>query len=211
MARLTTVSLTVGSLAAGAVLATGVTGLALADGAASGTSSSTAATAPSSPSGDARARLNQPGEPMRHRPGPGGAMSHRAPGSEPLHGEVVVQADDGTITTERMIRGSVTAVSASSITVKADDGYTTTFAITEATKVHTGLPQRGQALDDKGTIADVSAGDFARVHGTVVGDTATATDLHAMTMEEAAQLDELRAQHEQLPRPHSPAPDTRNG
>ncbi len=133
------------------------------------------------------------------RGGPGGGMHgmRGGPGGEALHGEAVVKAPDGTISTVRQIQGSVTAVSADSITVEAEDGYSATFAVTSDTEVRTGLPQRdgsGPSTSTE-TIADVSVGDVARVGGTVDGSTATADHVHAMTAEEAATMEAQRQQH----------------
>ncbi len=192
MSRTRTVSLTVGSIALGAVLATGLTGLAQADD--SVTSTPSAASGQVQGLGDGArmgGRHDGPGG-MHGRPGMGG------PGGEALHGEFVVKAADGTITTMREVHGTVTAVSSSSITVKAEDGYSATFAIDEDTDVRTGLPDRNSAPDAESTdtIADVTVGDVARVHGSVSGSTATAEHVMAMSADEAAQMEALRQQHQ---------------
>lgn len=189
MSRTRTITLTLGSLAAGAVLATGVTGLALADDNAGSSSSSTQSTAPA----DA--------------PGMHGGRGHGGPGmlgairdavGEPIHGETVVKKDDGTFATVRHLHGTVTAVSADSITVKAEDGYTATFAIDADTVVRTGLPERGtDPSTSTSTIADVKVGDVAHVSGVVVGSTATADRVFSMTAAQAAQLEALRSAHQQ--------------
>lgn len=203
MSRTRTITLTLGSVAAGAILATGVTGLALADdqatpapSASSSAGATTDSTTPGGRGGDGRGMDGMRG---RHD-GPGGGMhGMRGPGplGEALHGELVVKADDGTISTVRQVRGTVTAVNATSITVEAEDGYTGTFAITADTEVRVGLPQRGaEAQASTSTISDVAVGDVAHVHGTVSGSTATASHVMAMTAEQAAELEALRAQHE---------------
>jgi hypothetical protein len=119
------------------------------------------------------------------------------PGGEALHGEAVVKSADGTISTVRQIQGSVTAVSADSITVEAEDGYSATFAVTSDTEVRTGLPQRDGSGPDASTetIAGVSVGDVAHVGGTVDGSSATADRIHAMTAAEAATMEAQRQQH----------------
>ncbi len=194
--RTRTITLTVGSIAAGALLATGVTGLAMADETTTpspSTSSQAGTLAPlSSDSAAGPSELRSEG---RHGGDHGGmdAGRHGGPMGEALHGEIVVKAEDGTITTERMVSGTVTAVSGTSITVKAEDGYVGTFAVNADTEVHTGLPQRGQA-PTTGSITDVSVGDVARVRGPVADGTATASDVHAMTAEQAAQLEQLHQQ-----------------
>jgi hypothetical protein len=134
------------------------------------------------------------------RDGRGGMHGMRGgPMGEALHGEFVVKAADGTISTVRQVQGTVTAVTSTSITVKAEDGYTSTFAVNADTEVRTGLPSRDRGTAETATqsIADVSVGDVARVHGTVSGDTATAAHLHAMTAEQAATLEAERQQHMQ--------------
>jgi len=200
MSRTRTITLTLGSVAAGAILATGVTGLALADdqstpapSASSSAGTTTDSTAPNGRGMDGRGMDGRHGGPR------GGMHGMRGPGplGEALHGELVVKADDGTISTVRQIRGTVTAVDGTSITVEAEDGYTSTFAITTDTEVRVGLPQRGMDPQaSTSTIADVAVGDVAHVHGTVSGSTATATHLMAMTAEQAAELEALRAQHQ---------------
>jgi len=197
MSRTRTITLTLGSLATGAILATGVTGLALADDATTPSPSSSS----SAPGSD-----TAPGTMGQHGPGDGGRGGHGGmhgmrggPMGEALHGEFVVKAEDGTISTIRQVQGTVTAVSSTSITVKAEDGYTATFAVNADTEVHTGLPGRDRAAADATTqaITDVTVGDVAHVHGTVAGDTATAEDVHAMTAEQAATMEAERQQHMQ--------------
>ncbi|MCX6432779.1 MAG: hypothetical protein NTX29_08315 [Actinobacteria bacterium] len=188
MSRTRTITLTVGSLAAGAVLATGITGLAMAaDSTPSPTGTSSAAAAvPGTPGGPHAGRQHLPGM----RGGPGG---------QALHGELVVKAADGTISTVRTINGTVTAVSSSSITVKADDGYSSTFSVTATTEVRVGAPDVTQGRPDPSAVStdaitDVTVGDVAHVDGTVTGSTATATEVHAMTPVEAAAMEQQRQQ-----------------
>ena len=109
--------------------------------------------------------------------GAAGAQAHdrggRGPGMDgrPVLSEAVVQLADGTYATVRSISGTVTAVSASSITVKASNGATRTFAVDASTTV----AKDGSAA----TIAGITVGDSVHVHGTVSGDTITATRVHA--------------------------------
>jgi hypothetical protein len=204
MSRTRTITLTLGSVAAGAILATGVTGLALADDqsnpaptASSSAGTTSDSTAPEARRGDGRG-MGGRGTDGRHDGSGRGMHGMRGPGAlgEALHSEAVVKAEDGTITTVRQIRGTVTAVSGTSITVKAEDGYSSTFAVTADTEVRIGLPQRGMdPSTSTDTMADVAVGDVAHVHGTVAGDTATATRLMAMSAEQAAELEAKRAEH----------------
>ena len=53
-----------------------------------------------------------------------------------LHGEFVVKKEGGAYQTVATQRGEVTAVSKDSITVKSEDGYSRTYAITEDTLVN---------------------------------------------------------------------------
>jgi hypothetical protein len=200
MSRTRTITLTLGSLAAGAMLATGVTGLALADDATT-PSPSSSSSAPGSETAPGTMGQRGPGGPGDGgRGGHGGMHGMRGgPMGEALHGELVVKAEDGTISTIRQVQGTVTAVSSTSITVKAEDGYTATFVVNADTEVHTGLPSRDRGAADATTqaITDVNVGDVAHVHGTVTGDTATAEDVHAMTAEQAATMEAERQQHMQ--------------
>ncbi len=78
---------------------------------------------------------------------------------------MVVTAKDGggyeTIATQK---GEMTAVSASSITVKSVDGYTKTYTVNSDTKVNR-----------DGKIADITTGETIRIRATVSDGTATAT------------------------------------
>ena len=70
---------------------------------------------------------------------------------------------DGTFQTVVEQRGTVGAVSSTSITVKSEDGFTQAYTVTADTKVAR-----------NGTIADIVTGDVVRVAGVRDGDTATA-------------------------------------
>ena len=102
---------------------------------------------------------------------------------------------------DQMIRGTVTAVSGDSISVKAEDGFAATFAVTAETEVHTGLPTRPAegtqpTPPTAGAIGDVAVGDVAMVSGTGEGSAVTADHIHAMTAAEAAQFEQDRADRE---------------
>ena len=64
--------------------------------------------------------------------------------------------------THDAIRGQVTAVSATSITVKAADNVSQTYTVNSSTKVHTRADGKGKA----GTISEVKSGDKVLVVGT---------------------------------------------
>ena len=57
------------------------------------------------------------------------------------HAEWVTKGDGNTYVTHEAILGEVTAVSATSITVKSTDGTSMTFAVTADTKVHQRQPK----------------------------------------------------------------------
>ena len=82
-----------------------------------------------------------------------------------LHGEFVVQTKDG-LKTVVLQKGSVTALSATSVTVKSTDGYTVTWTINDQTRVR----------KDKAAAAatDLKSGLVVRVVGPKDGSATTA-------------------------------------
>ncbi len=103
------------------------------------------------------------------RPGFGGK---RAPfgfgGVGPaLHGEFVAAKPGGGYQTVDIQQGQVTAVSASSITVKSADGFTKSYTVTASTLVDA----------QRDGIGSVKNGESVSVQATVDGGTATATDI----------------------------------
>ncbi|MEV4513993.1 DUF5666 domain-containing protein [Dactylosporangium sp. NPDC049525] len=99
-------------------------------------------------------------------PGAGGVRGG-AELSRALHGEFVVKDSSGKYVTQRLQSGTVTAVSATSITAKSEDGYESTFTVDATTKVNGGNSK----------IADVKTGDTVTVVGLVSGSTVTATTI----------------------------------
>ncbi|MTD56003.1 hypothetical protein [Amycolatopsis pithecellobii] len=77
-----------------------------------------------------------------------------------LHGDFTVE-DNGSYVTERMQTGEVTAVSATSITVRSKDSYTQTYAVDSSTR----------------KAGDPATGSTVTVVAKVSGDTATATGI----------------------------------
>ena len=71
-------------------------------------------------------------------------------------------AKTGAFVTHDAVRGVVTAVSASSVSVKAADGTTESFTVTSTTKVHA----KGDSKAHPGTIGQVKVGDRVGVVGT---------------------------------------------
>jgi Domain of unknown function (DUF5666) len=104
--------------------------------------------------GSSTAAPDQP----RHRGGPHGrAFGHL--GKHVLHGEFVVTGKHGKPVTLAVQRGVVTAVSAESITLKSDDGFTATYAVTADTKIrnHGGKKVSDLKLGDRvGVLAEKS-------------------------------------------------------
>jgi hypothetical protein len=122
--------------------AAGATGVALSRGGGTDdTASFAAATSTPTPSGD-------PGERRRDKDRRGGPDHHLFGGAGgALHGEFVVPDGSGGYRTMLTQRGTATKVSDSSITVRSEDGFSTTYAITAATRV-------GATRDGVGSIKD---------------------------------------------------------
>lgn len=149
----------IAGVAAATVLGAGTAALA-----ASGSSPSPSANSPSASSGPA-AGLGKAanGKALRR---PGLQLARHA-----LHGSWVTRNGSSGFVTHDAIRGQVTAVSAGSITVKAADQVSQTYAVTADTKVHL----RG-AKGKPGTIGQVKTGDRVIVLGTGT-DSLTATQV----------------------------------
>jgi hypothetical protein len=82
-----------------------------------------------------------------------------------LHATWVTEGKQGPVT-HQAIRGDVTAVSATSITVKAKDGVSMTFAVTSDTKVRERVAGSGKGTRaTTSTIGSVAVGDKALVTG----------------------------------------------
>ncbi|WP_238013210.1 DUF5666 domain-containing protein [Dactylosporangium sp. AC04546] len=105
------------------------------------------------------------GFPGGGQPGRGGMERGGMMGA--LHGDFVVKDSAGKYVTHRLQSGTVTAVSDTSITVKSEDGFSTTFVVNGSTKVHNGSAK----------IGDVKTGQTVTVVGTVDGTTVTATTI----------------------------------
>ena len=81
-----------------------------------------------------------------------------------VHGQAVLAKPGGGYQTVAYQRGTVTAVSTGSITVKSSDGFTQSYVINGSTIVGA----------QRGGIGSVKTGDTASVMGTVSGKTVTA-------------------------------------
>ena len=94
-------------------------------------------------------------------PGAGRDKSPRHRLLRALHAEWVTLGKDGKPVTHQAIRGDVTAVSATSITVKSKDGVSLTFTIASDTKVR----ERAHGKGGDAKIAEVAVGEKALVAG----------------------------------------------
>ena len=108
-------------------------------------------------------------------PGPGarphGPLRDHPFARRALHGTWVTRDPNGSgFVTHSEIRGTVTAVSSTSITVKAADDFTATYVVNSDTKVRVRTDGKGAA----GTISQIATGDNVAVVGPVSGSTATA-------------------------------------
>jgi hypothetical protein len=88
-----------------------------------------------------------------------------------LHGTGVVKKADGSFQTIAVQRGTVTAVSATSISVKSLDGYVATYVVNSTTKIN----------GKNGKITDIKTGDQVGVEATVSGGTSTAVRIIDLT------------------------------
>lgn len=77
-----------------------------------------------------------------------------------LHGEVVLSKEGGGTQTVLVQKGSVTAVSATEVTVKSTDGFTTAYAVNGDTKVKADTDEIGSvARDEEVLVVAPKSGD----------------------------------------------------
>ncbi|MFI7674270.1 hypothetical protein [Actinophytocola sp. NPDC049390] len=88
-----------------------------------------------------------------------------------LHGEVVLSKEGGGTQTVQVQRGAVTEVSATGVTVKSSDGFTTAYVVNKDTKVKA----------DKDEIGSVAKNEEVLVVAPKSGDKHTATVLLDLT------------------------------
>jgi hypothetical protein len=169
-------------LATVAVLAAAATGVALAS--TSGTPSPSPSGSSASPNPGTQKQEGVPGTGGRQR-GPGGLHGggfgggFGGPGLAgplgALHGEFVVPKQGGGYQTLVVQRGSVSSVSASTITVKSDDGFSATYAVNADALVNAardgiGSIKKGDevsvvAQQKSGNDTALQIGDFTRMQG----------------------------------------------
>jgi len=127
-----------------------------------------AASSGGTPANAATAAAYQVPSPAPIHPGSGG-MGGPIP---ILHGQAVLSKPGGGYQTVDYQRGTVTAVSAGSITLKSTDGFTQSYGITGSTIV--GAHRDG--------ISSVKTGNMASVIATISGKTITATRIIDWTL-----------------------------
>ncbi|WP_131765135.1 DUF5666 domain-containing protein [Candidatus Protofrankia californiensis] len=88
-----------------------------------------------------------------------------------IHGEFVARTDGGYRTIGAQ-RGTVTAVSDSSLTVRSDDGYRVSYSVTDETIV--------RRDKDRAKISDVKVGDTVRIVADVDGQTRSAVRMFVL-------------------------------
>lgn len=153
-------------------------------GTATFSTASSTSSAPAAPSKKAENGKRQEGK--RDHRGRHGKLAHRL--GNVAHAQWVSKDASGQFVTHSAIHGSVTAVSPTSITVKAPDGFSQTFKVSTDTKVHLRGDRAGKAAATPGTtpapkpptastIGAVKVGAEVKVLGTGTG-TVTATRVH---------------------------------
>lgn len=165
-----------------------------------------AASSSASPSDDADekaetddGRAAKRGE-RRHGPGGFGRMLGRGLSGAALHGSYVVGDPDGGYRTVVTQRGEVTALSATSLTVRSEDGFTQTYRLDEDTTDLLGGPEG---------VDDLSEGDEVGVSGEKSGGTVKAT--HVVDLSRAGKMlrHRLGGEDRKLPgAPDAPSPST---
>lgn len=91
----------------------------------------------------------QPGQGLGtqgNRKGLGSLLGGGAGLGQVQHGEFTVQAADGTSTAMTLQRGTVTAASGTSVTVKSADGFTATYAVDSSTRGRTTNLAKGDTV-----------------------------------------------------------------
>jgi hypothetical protein len=152
----------VGGMTAAAILGAGGTALAI-------TGSDDGSSASSSPSSSSSSTA--PGAGKAKAKGKARLLRRMA------HAEIVTRGQGGFVTHD-LIRGTVTAVSATSITVQAPDKKSETFVVDKDTKVRARTNGKGAAS----TIGKVAKGDRVVVMGT---GTSTRTAKHVVDVKKA--------------------------
>lgn len=178
-----------------ALIAAGALGATLLTGVAFASNSTPPPVAPAAPNAPAvPGAPGAPGLPGDGDHGPGGpGDGDRGPGmmggmggmgalqglaTRILHGEVVVRADGGGTATMRVQIGQVTAVSADQLTVRSSDGVEQVWPLTAQTHVHR------NGVD--ASVGDIVVGDTAVALGEVTGGSVATTEVMVLDAQRAA-------------------------
>ena len=157
---------TIGGLAALAIVAGGA-GVTIAHAAQTSNGPTVATVATADPTGTPTPSPSATGKPAKAaRADKGGRVAAKqilGKVKDFQHAEWVTKGDGSTYVTHEAILGQVTAVSATSITVKSTDGTSMTFAVTADTKIHQRQPKGSTTTMP--TIADVKTGQTVLVGG----------------------------------------------
>jgi hypothetical protein len=105
------------------------------------------------------------GHPWHDGPGWGGGLGHALGAEDFLHAEVVLAKEDGGTQTALVQKGVVTEVSATGVTVRSTDGFTTAYVVNGDTKVRA----------ESDAIGDVAKDEEVLVVAPASGDEHTAT------------------------------------
>jgi len=165
----------VAAIATGTVIALGAGGIAYAattDPAPSESTSSPTAPAevPNETTPDSTPDTDRPDWGRGHHGpggGPGGHFGFSLGFGMPLHGEEVVESEDGVYETIATQRGTVDELSDDEVTVTSEDGFARTYALSADSLIEE-LP---------GELGDIAVGDDVMLVATVDGDTATVTGI----------------------------------
>jgi hypothetical protein len=151
------IALGVAGVAAAGVLGTAGVAAATSNDSTPAPTASTASSSSATPGSSAAPSSSAaPGDKADHRKA---KRAKRALIGRGMHGEWVVRGKDGKPVTLTTIRGTVTAVGSSRLTVKAEDGFTETFATNSDTKVRGGADSLGDVrVGAKGAVLGVKSG-----------------------------------------------------
>jgi hypothetical protein len=94
--------------------------------------------------------------------GPSGLGMGMAGLNAAIHSEYVILQDSGYVTMAGQA-GTVTSVSANSLTVKSDDGFSRTYAVDSDVQVSEGVRQRGSSAGNTLGLSAVTTGASVRV------------------------------------------------
>ncbi len=170
---------TTSALAASALVLTGMAGIAVAAGAqADDETPAPGTSAPGAADTDPERDRDRVGQGPRS-----GKGQMRELGQNMLHGEIVVEDENGVAQTRLIQRGEVTAIDGGSVTVESSDGFVATYTITDETE---------QKRDREDGIAQI--GDTAHVKAQGDG---SAEFIGAMSPEAEAEMEQRRADMEE--------------